>query len=285
MHKHVIYATLVGLTPAVAADVVVLTPSKDNTLYQSSTGALSNGKGDFIFSGRTLSELNRRALIAFDLSAVPPGATITGARLVLTMTRTISGPMPMSLHRVTASWGEGTSNATGAEGQGAPATPGDATWLHRYFSTSTWSTPGGAFVATPSHTVPVDGEAEYEWGGGGELIDDVEHWIANPSANHGWLLRGVESEGGTAKRFASREHPDPAWHPRLIVSYTTPATCNPDVNCDGAANGVDVEVQERAVGGELTDYCAPDPDFNQDGAVNGTDVEAVERAVGGGPCD
>ncbi|GJQ30135.1 MAG: hypothetical protein HBSAPP03_20190 [Phycisphaerae bacterium] len=60
--------------------------------------------------------------------------------------------------------------------------------------------------------------------------------------------------------------------------------CDPDVNCDGSANGVDVEIQELAVGGELTDYCQPDADFNRDGAVNGTDVEAVELVVGGAPC-
>ncbi|GJQ30565.1 MAG: hypothetical protein HBSAPP03_24490 [Phycisphaerae bacterium] len=60
--------------------------------------------------------------------------------------------------------------------------------------------------------------------------------------------------------------------------------CDGDVNCDGAINGVDIEVQERAVGGDLSDYCQPDPDFNRDGAVNGLDVEAVEIVVGGGAC-
>ncbi|GJQ30137.1 MAG: hypothetical protein HBSAPP03_20210 [Phycisphaerae bacterium] len=66
----------------------------------------------------------------------------------------------------------------------------------------------------------------------------------------------------------------------------TPLTqcCDPDVNCDGATNGVDVEIQELAVGGVLDDYCQPDPDFNGDGAVNGLDVEAVELVVGGAPC-
>jgi hypothetical protein len=60
-----------------------------------------------------------------------------------------------------------------------------------------------------------------------------------------------------------------------------PAACDPDVNCDGSANGVDVEVMELAVGGDFTDFCAADADFNGDGAVNGGDIEAVENAVGG----
>ncbi|GJQ30806.1 MAG: hypothetical protein HBSAPP03_26900 [Phycisphaerae bacterium] len=68
------------------------------------------------------------------------------------------------------------------------------------------------------------------------------------------------------------------------VTLVIGPTCDPDVNCDGAVNGIDVEIQELAVGGDMADYCLPDADFNQDGAVNGTDVEAVELAVGGGGC-
>ncbi len=60
--------------------------------------------------------------------------------------------------------------------------------------------------------------------------------------------------------------------------------CNGDVNCDFALDGFDVETQERAVGGDLTDYCQPDADFNGDFALDGFDVEAVEIVVGGGPC-
>lgn len=60
--------------------------------------------------------------------------------------------------------------------------------------------------------------------------------------------------------------------------------CDGDVNCDFALNGLDVEVQELAVGGDMTDYCLADPDFNGDFALNGLDVESVEIVVGGGPC-
>ena len=41
---------------------------------------------------------------------------------------------------------------------------------------------------------------------------------------------------------------------------------------------------EKAVGGDMTDYCLADPDFNGDFALDGFDVEAVEIVVGGGPC-
>lgn len=68
------------------------------------------------------------------------------------------------------------------------------------------------------------------------------------------------------------------------VNLAGESACNADVNCDFALDGFDVEVQERAVGGDVSDYCLPDPDFNGDLALDGFDVEAVEVAVGGGPC-
>ncbi|GJQ29730.1 MAG: hypothetical protein HBSAPP03_16140 [Phycisphaerae bacterium] len=63
-----------------------------------------------------------------------------------------------------------------------------------------------------------------------------------------------------------------------------PPSCDADLNCDFALDGFDVEVQEKAVGGDTSDYCQADPDFNGDFALDGFDVEAVELVVGGGPC-
>ncbi|CAG0988665.1 hypothetical protein PHYC_02166 [Phycisphaerales bacterium] len=60
--------------------------------------------------------------------------------------------------------------------------------------------------------------------------------------------------------------------------------CDPDVNCDGAVNGFDVEATEQAVNGDMSNFCQASADFNRDGAENGFDVEAVEQSVNGGPC-
>ncbi len=70
----------------------------------------------------------------------------------------------------------------------------------------------------------------------------------------------------------------------FVLNGTVAAPCDGDVNCDFALDGFDVEVQEKAVGGEMTDYCQPNPDFNGDFALDGFDVEAVEIVVGGGAC-
>jgi hypothetical protein len=79
---------------------------------------------------------------------------------------------------------------------------------------------------------------------------------------------------------------DEAYNVLLYVGNITPPgpACDADVNCDGSADGFDVEVMERAVGGDLSDFCQADPDFNRDGSVDGFDVEAVEQVVAGGSC-
>lgn len=60
--------------------------------------------------------------------------------------------------------------------------------------------------------------------------------------------------------------------------------CAADLNCDEALDGFDVEVMDRLVGGDGSDFCGIDPDFNHDFALDGFDVLAVEVAVGGGGC-
>ena len=54
------------------------------------------------------------------------------------------------------------------------------------------------------------------------MAADVQGWLDNPSANFGWLLQGNESQGGTAKRFDSRENPTPSNRPTLVVQFTPP---------------------------------------------------------------
>ena len=76
---------------AIAQTQVQITPSKDNTLYESINGDTSNGAGQYFFTGRTNGGSRRRALLAFDIAAhVPGGATIQSATLTLHMSRTTS---------------------------------------------------------------------------------------------------------------------------------------------------------------------------------------------------
>ncbi len=201
---------------------LVVTPTQDNTLYESATGDISNGAGDYFFVGTTARGASiRRGLLFFDLSGkLPVSATIVSATLQLHMSKTSSGQSDVALHRLLKVWGQGTSNANSNEGGGATATTGDATWLHTLFNTTLWQTAGGDFVPTTTATLPVVGINFYRWSSPG-LVADIERWLANPASNFGWVLVGNETESGTAKRFDTRENPIAANRPQLMIVYNT----------------------------------------------------------------
>ncbi|MDP5170113.1 MAG: DNRLRE domain-containing protein, partial [Bacteroidia bacterium] len=211
----------------ISAQSVDIFPAKDNTLYESATGALSNGSGTNLFVGNTNVSSSRRAVLQFDISSsIPVGATITSATLTMTMNQTIAGPTNVSLHTLTADWGEGSSVAGGGQGGGGASQPNDATWIHRFFSSTNWATPGGDFTSTASATTSVAGAGVYSWTSA-QLTTDVQAWFANPSNNFGWIAIGNEATNPTAKRFASREAGS-STAPKLTVTYTVPCV-EPDV--------------------------------------------------------
>ncbi|HNR07389.1 MAG TPA: DNRLRE domain-containing protein [Saprospiraceae bacterium] len=207
-----------------AQTTLTLAPSADNTLYESSSGNISNGKGTKIFAGKTKNGLIRRGLVKFDIAGqVPPGATLSGVRLSLTMDRTITGPQPVSLHGLTREWGEGISMADGEEGGGAAAQNGDATWVHALWPGSPWSKPGGDFIGNASASIQVDGDGIYSWSSA-QMIKDAQRWLDTPSVNFGWCIVGNEVSSTTAKQFASRESLSATNRPMLTITYHTLST-------------------------------------------------------------
>lgn len=193
-----------------------LPADRDNSIYSDRTEN-SNGLGD-LFAGLIANfSGTRRALVRFDLSALPPGATIASASVTMEVNKVgtpTGGNFDFTLHRLTRDWGEGTSSGTGT---GAPATPGDATWLQSEFGSQSWTSPGGDFVATASATTSVGALGSYTWSTPG-LVPDVQGWLDQPGTRFGWILRGNEAVA-SAKVFSSRDSANP---PVLNVSYYTP---------------------------------------------------------------
>ncbi|MCA9129611.1 MAG: tandem-95 repeat protein [Planctomycetales bacterium] len=211
---------------------VTLFPVADNTLYESSAGNLSNGSGNGLFAGRTgqTADSIRRALLQFDVSSsVPANSTIDSVTLNLQVTRNIAPESAFSLHNVLADWGEGTTVASGQEGGGGVATVNSATWLHRFFSQSTWTTPGGDFTAAASATTMVNGQGSYSWSGSG-LVADVQSWLDDPANDFGWLLKSTSEPAGSAKRFASKEHPNQSFRPQLVIEYSESINKSPTLD-------------------------------------------------------
>ena len=216
------------LNEAIAQTQAVIDAVKDNTLYEDATGNLSNGSGWHFFAGKTNTGSIRRGLIAFDVASnVPAGATITNVMLTLNMSKSVNiAGQTVNLHRALADWGEGISDAGGEEGGGQPATAttGDATWLHRFFNTQLWATPGGEFSQTPSADLTVAGVGSYTWATTSQLVSDVQGWLDTPSNNFGWVLVGNEENNQTAKRFDSKDNTNASVRPKLTVIYTPPVT-------------------------------------------------------------
>ncbi|MBI4604192.1 MAG: DNRLRE domain-containing protein [Planctomycetes bacterium] len=215
--------TALLVSDTAAAETVAIPASKDNTLYESAGGALSNGAGPDLYAGKTAAGSIRRGIIAFEVAdSIPPGSTIQRVSLRLSMSRSVAGPTAVDLHRVHADWGEGTSDAGSSRGgDGAPARPGDATWLHRFFDAVRWVSAGGDFEAAPSADAVVAGQGGYVWQSE-QMARDVQGWLDDPSTNFGWLLKGDERVSQTAKRFDSRENPVSVSRPQLLVEFAPP---------------------------------------------------------------
>jgi hypothetical protein len=228
---------------------VTLPAKKDNRIndYKSPTDPNSNGSGDYIHAGTNSSGAKKRGLIMFDVagSGIPVGSSITSAKLRLHVSRSDTDPNIIELHRLLNDWGEGTSHAPGAEGQGAPATPGDATWWHTFYPDSFWTNVGGDFEPSASAREAVNKAGFYSWASE-EVVNDVQGWLDKPSDNFGWLLLGMEDVTRSVKIFDSRTNTDPnvANHPALIVQYTAPCpfALAGDVNSDCKVNSFDLAV-------------------------------------------
>jgi hypothetical protein len=207
-------------TPATPQHVV-LTASKDNTLYESSNGSVSNGAGIHLFTGKTNNNSRRRALIAFDLSTIPAGAKITAVTLTLHVSLSVAGTETLAIHGVSADWGEGTSNAgTFRDGTGASSRANDATWIHRFFSNTRWTNAGGDFDPSTDASAAADAAGtDVVFNGTTAMIARVQGWVDQPATNFGWIVIGNENGSRSTKQFSSRESTETSERPTLAIDY------------------------------------------------------------------
>lgn len=297
-----------ALGPALA-ETVTLQPRKDNTLYepiaQDTFQDRSDGAGPTMFAGKVndadadpgpgTRPAIRRAVLAFDVAAVvPAGATINGVQLILYADKVkLTTGFNVSLHRLLADWGEGTSNTGNSQqGRGEPPTPGDATWHHTFYPDRFWSIPGGDYSLSASATRSVANTGFYTWGSTSGMVADVRSWRDDPSRNFGWIVIGTETTNETTKRFATRENAGQTggvtWRPRLVIDYTPLVVSG--ACCQGAACTVGTPAACLAIPGTYQGdgtTCSPNPCVVATGAccaANGTCTESSQTtcASGGG---
>ena len=238
MTRALLAIVMAAAIPAGAEEVIVVPAARDATLVESATGALANGSGPAIFAGRTgqTADARRRALLAFDVaSAVPAGARIVAAELVLELTPSNPEPAWIGVYRVLADWAEGPSSAAG--GGGAAARPGDSTWLHAVNPDRFWAIAGGDFAGEPSAAASVAEPGPYRFESA-RLAADVQSWLDRPGDDFGWILVGDETRPSTVKRFASREAGAPTLAPTLVLRFERVGGACVDVLAKGPSRGL-----------------------------------------------
>lgn len=229
----VLIAATLGSPNTAEADIVRLTQGLDGysgvsdaTIYGDG-GDVANGGGDYLFIGVNSQDNVRRSLVRFDLtsSGIPDGSIITGASLNMVISQTNSTSQRVTVHRLTRPWSEGTSDPSGSEGQGIAAEAGDVTLTHNLYPSSTWNTPGGDFVSSPSAVTNAGGSLLVTWTSA-QMIAEVQAWLNNPNQNFGWMVRGDETLLGEAVRLVSSNNDTDAVvtdRPTLVVQYEIPA--------------------------------------------------------------
>lgn len=221
----IIVLLLIALPVAAQVDTLLIYPSRDNTLYESDEGNLSNGQGEYLFIGRTNQPLIRRALLHFDVAGeLPEDARVLSAELHVNVSNAVGGSQPATVHEVLRSWGEGDSKASGPEGEGGVAAAGDATWLHAFFPDDNWEMPGGDYAGAILAETTIDLVGPYKFESTGALVLLVQDWQANPGTNFGIMIRGNETQQRVAKRLDSRLNPVEDNRPRLLIEYEPVST-------------------------------------------------------------
>jgi hypothetical protein len=187
--------TAARLAPGGARDTAAVTTSltavADTSLYE---GAPSGNYGTLVrlYAGNYPDKKARRALIRFDLSRIPVGATVTKATLLLYVQSVYQGADTYTVHRVTKSWSE---------------------------TKATWSNMGTEYAAAVASSRQIALAAE-KTTVRFPVRGLVRNWAQNRSQNFGCLVRGTEGSTPLGIVLGAREYLTPAYRPRLEVTYT-----------------------------------------------------------------
>ncbi|MEV0794771.1 DNRLRE domain-containing protein [Kribbella sp. NPDC050459] len=144
---------------------------------------------------------DERAVFKFDTAAVTQGTQVTDARVELFSNYgSGSGQADFDLHALTRDFAEDS-----------------ATWKQAA-STINWTAAGGDYDATTLASVRPDDNAQRLTFAKQELTDKIQAWVADPGANHGFLLKTRdEAASQQLLSITNSESPDALFRPRLWV--------------------------------------------------------------------
>jgi RHS repeat-associated protein len=195
--------------PGVARDTYITDTTSSPSEAYNNKGSLS----DMYVDG----DIVENSLVAFDLSGIPAGSTVTSANLSLYMRITPAASVTVGAHQLTGDWLPGTGVGT-QSGDGA-------LWTVRKPGLA-WGTPGGDFataaIATVSHRAgAASGTDTFD------LTTLAQKWADGSAPNLGVLLR-VEQITNSLGQYLTYDTGDstysPAQRPQLAVTYRDGST-------------------------------------------------------------
>jgi hypothetical protein len=154
------------------------------------------------------------ALIAFDLSAIPPNSEVVDATLELWTEASgylTSGHVEM--RRVLEAWDAGTADHS----------PGVANWIERTPGES-WATEGAGPPGSSSMEIlgTLEGDVPQAAYSVSIPTDVVQGWLDAPASNYGLRLAAVDY-GEDYAWYLSSDYSDPTRRPALFVTFLPPA--------------------------------------------------------------
>ena len=181
-------------TPTSQPPVSVCLPATQDTFSLQDRYWQVHG-ADIELKVRTEAGFERRTLIGFDLSSIPPTRTVVDARLRVYETTTSVG-QTVTLYRLTNSWVESQMN-----------------WNYRD-SVNRWIAPGGDYSTTPVASFVPNLASQYREI---NVTGLAQNWVNGTFSNYGLLLQSSGAIGEA--KFASREALDPGQRPELCITH------------------------------------------------------------------
>ena len=261
----VLLLLLLATSPVASATTTTIQPSSADS-YLSKWSSSSNYGTVVYMDISPWKDYERRGIVMFDLSSIPPGAQVISANLSLHEYSTQGTTRTIGTHRVTSSW-----------------TERDVTWLSRD-GTNKWETAGGDFISTATDKKSIS------WTGGRvkwdswDVTADVKGFVNGTYSNYGWIVKD-EEEGAAADyywQFKSKEHATASLRPKLEVTYRLVTSCDVNGNeVDQFAPGESVYVKAEglAASTNYTIWIQDDPVINGDLLVSMEDPSTTQESV------
>jgi hypothetical protein len=228
--------------------VIVSASAVKDAYIRASTPTANNGLLGSLVVDRESTDL-QRALMQFDLSAIPTNAIIVSATLKLHATA-IGGTLNIAAYQLQQPWTE-----TGV------------TW-NQSSSGVNWSAAGGAYNATPLDTVTTNATGEHAW----DITSLAQDWVATTQPNYGVVVASPDGGGNRTATYDSREG---AVVPVLELIYIVPNSPPAATNLSAAQTYTEDSVLN------LTDIVISDADGdNVTATLTLSDIDAGRLNIG-----